>query len=42
MVMYDLVKTAARRLGEEFDIEIFDLHPWDKNDSPSGTARELA
>lgn len=42
MVMYDLVKTAARRLGEEFDIEVFDFHPWDKIDSPSGTARELA
>lgn len=42
MVMYDLVRTAARRLGEDFDIEIFDFHPWDKIDSPSGTALELA
>lgn len=42
MAMYELVKSAARMLGEEFDIEIFDFHPWDKIDSPSGTALELA
>jgi 4-hydroxy-tetrahydrodipicolinate reductase len=42
MAMYELVKSAARMLGEEFDIEIFDFHPWDKIDSPSGTAVELA
>jgi 4-hydroxy-tetrahydrodipicolinate reductase len=40
--MYELVRTAARLLGEEFDIEIFDFHPWDKIDAPSGTALELA
>jgi 4-hydroxy-tetrahydrodipicolinate reductase len=42
IAMYQLVKSAARMLGEEFDIEIFDFHPWDKIDSPSGTALELA
>ncbi|WP_108661285.1 4-hydroxy-tetrahydrodipicolinate reductase [Acuticoccus kandeliae] len=42
MAMYELVKSAARMLGEEFDIEIFDFHPWDKIDAPSGTALELA
>ena len=42
MAMYELVEAAARLLGEEFDIEIFDFHPWDKIDSPSGTAIELA
>ena len=41
MVMYELIKTAARMLNDEFDIEIFDFHPWDKIDSPSGTALEL-
>ena len=41
MAMYELVRSAARLLGEEFDIEIFDFHPWDKIDSPSGTAIEL-
>jgi 4-hydroxy-tetrahydrodipicolinate reductase len=41
MVMYELVKTAARMLNDEFDIEIFDFHPWNKIDAPSGTALEL-
>ena len=40
--MYELVRTASRLLGDEFDIEIFDFHPWDKIDAPSGTALELA
>lgn len=42
IAMYELVRTAARLLGDEFDIEIFDFHPWDKIDAPSGTALELA
>jgi len=41
MAMYELVKTAAKMLNEEFDIEIFDFHPWNKIDAPSGTALEL-
>lgn len=42
IAMYQLVKLAAQMLGEDFDIEIFDFHPWDKLDAPSGTAIELA
>ena len=42
IAMYELVKTAARMLNDEFDIEIFDFHPWNKIDAPSGTALELA
>lgn len=41
LAMYELVRTASRLLGDEFDIEIFDFHPWDKIDAPSGTALEL-
>ena len=41
MVMYELIRTAAEMLNDEFDIEIFDLHPWNKIDAPSGTALEL-
>ncbi|MFL5338506.1 MAG: 4-hydroxy-tetrahydrodipicolinate reductase [Geminicoccaceae bacterium] len=40
--MYELVRTAARLLNDEFDIEVFDFRPWDRIDSPSGTALELA
>ena len=43
IAMYQLVKSAAQMLGEEFDIEIFDFHPWEQTiDFPSGTALELA
>lgn len=42
IAMYELVRKAAQLLGEDFDIEIFDFHPWDKIDAPSGTALELA
>ncbi len=41
MAMYELIKTAASMLNDEFDIEIFDFHPWNKIDAPSGTALEL-
>lgn len=41
MAMYELVRTASRLLGDEFDIEIFDFHPRTKIDAPSGTAIEL-
>lgn len=41
MAMYELIKTAAGMLDDEFDIEIFDFHPWNKIDAPSGTALEL-
>ena len=42
IAMYELVKLAAQLLGDHFDIEIFDFHPWEKIDAPSGTAIELA
>lgn len=41
IAMYELVRTASRLLGDEFDIEIFDFHPRTKIDAPSGTAIEL-
>lgn len=41
IAMYELVRTAARLLGDAFDIEIFDFHPRTKIDAPSGTAIEL-
>jgi 4-hydroxy-tetrahydrodipicolinate reductase len=33
-----LVRTAAKALGEEFDIEIVEMHHRMKKDAPSGTA----
>jgi len=36
-----LVEEAARRLPDEFDIEIFEAHHRDKIDAPSGTALML-
>ena len=42
IAMYELVRLAARLLADHFDIEIFDFHPWEKIDAPSGTALELA
>ena len=36
-----LVKQAAAKLGEEFDIEIVEMHHKDKVDAPSGTAISL-
>lgn len=37
-----LVEEAARRLPDDFDIEIFEAHHRDKIDAPSGTALMLA
>ncbi|MEO1481028.1 MAG: 4-hydroxy-tetrahydrodipicolinate reductase [Myxococcota bacterium] len=37
-VMRELVRTAAARLGSDFDIEIFETHHKHKRDAPSGTA----
>jgi 4-hydroxy-tetrahydrodipicolinate reductase len=36
-----LVREAARRLGPDFDAEIFELHHSAKRDAPSGTALRL-
>jgi len=37
-VCFKLLKDLARTLGEEFDVEIVELHHNKKKDSPSGTA----
>jgi 4-hydroxy-tetrahydrodipicolinate reductase len=37
-VLADLVETAARRLGPDYDIEIVEMHHRHKVDAPSGTA----
>lgn len=40
-VMCQLVKQAAMLLADDFDMEIMELHHKDKQDAPSGTARQL-
>lgn len=40
-VLIGLVRQAARRLGDEWDIEILEAHHRDKIDAPSGTALML-
>jgi 4-hydroxy-tetrahydrodipicolinate reductase len=40
-VMFALVKSAARALGPEFEIDILDVHHRSKVDAPSGTALRL-
>ena len=40
-MLLNLVETAARRLGPEFDIEIVEMHHRHKVDAPSGTALAL-
>ncbi len=41
-VLFTLAAQAARILGEEFDIEIVEMHHRAKRDAPSGTALRLA
>lgn len=41
-VLADILQHALRRLGEEFDVEIVEVHHRKKVDSPSGTAIRLA
>jgi 4-hydroxy-tetrahydrodipicolinate reductase len=41
-VLAGLVESAVRRLGDEFDVEIFEIHHRGKRDAPSGTAHLLA
>jgi 4-hydroxy-tetrahydrodipicolinate reductase len=41
-VLVSLVEDAVRRLGPDFDCEIFEVHHNRKKDSPSGTALALA
>jgi len=40
-VLLNLVETAARRLGDAYDIEIVEMHHRHKVDAPSGTALML-
>ncbi len=40
-LLMDLVKKSAEILGEDFDVEIFEIHHNKKKDSPSGTALKL-
>jgi 4-hydroxy-tetrahydrodipicolinate reductase len=41
-LLLELVKKAAATLGEEYDIEITEMHHHHKKDAPSGTALMLA
>ena len=41
-MLFGLVRSAAERLGESFDIEIVETHHSAKRDAPSGTAAKLA
>jgi 4-hydroxy-tetrahydrodipicolinate reductase len=40
-VALKLVETAARALGPEYDVEVFEIHHRMKVDAPSGTALKL-
>ena len=40
-LLFGLVKQVASKLGQEFDIEIVEMHHKDKVDAPSGTAISL-
>ena len=40
-VLLDLLRTAARALGDDYDVEIIEAHHRHKVDAPSGTALKL-
>jgi 4-hydroxy-tetrahydrodipicolinate reductase len=40
--LFWLTRRAAEILGDEFDLEVIEMHHRHKKDSPSGTARRLA
>lgn len=40
-VMFTLVKAAAHALGEDFEVDVLDVHHRSKIDAPSGTALKL-
>src|SRR5512138_1292203 len=40
-VLFELVRQAAKVLGEDYDVEIVELHHKKKRDAPSGTAVRL-
>ena len=41
-LLLNLVKTAAKTLGPEYDVEVVEMHHRHKKDAPSGTALMLA
>ncbi|HEX8910029.1 MAG TPA: 4-hydroxy-tetrahydrodipicolinate reductase [Anaeromyxobacteraceae bacterium] len=41
-VLFELVRQAARVLGDAYDVEIVEMHHRKKKDAPSGTAMRLA
>lgn len=41
-ILFKLVEDTAKILGEDYDIEIVEMHHRFKNDAPSGTALKLA
>ena len=41
-LLLNLVKTAAKVLGPEYDVEVVEMHHKHKKDAPSGTALMLA
>ena len=41
-VLFELVQTAAKRLGLTYDVEVVEAHHRMKKDAPSGTAKRLA
>ncbi len=40
-LLFKLVELTAKALGDDFDIEILDIHHRHKKDSPSGTAQKI-
>jgi 4-hydroxy-tetrahydrodipicolinate reductase len=40
-VVFELVRQAARALGEDYDVEVVEIHHKHKRDAPSGTAVRL-
>lgn len=41
-VLFELVRRAARTLGDAYDVEVVEIHHRKKKDAPSGTAEKLA
>ncbi len=41
-VLFELARTAAQRLGPDYDVEVVESHHRQKKDAPSGTAKRLA
>ena len=41
-VLFELVATAAKRLGLRYDVDVVEAHHRAKQDAPSGTAKRLA